>query len=182
MKKRLLIISGLLLLAAISRMIPHPYNFAPIGAMSLFGAAYFSNKKLAFALPMLAFFVSDLLVNNILYAEYYTSFVLISPGFYWTYGAMLAIVLAGILILKKINFKRVIGGALSASVLFFIISNFGVWLTSPMYDLSFQGLIACYAMAIPFFHMTVLGDLFYCGALFGLFEFAKYKVPELRLA
>tara|TARA_R110002095_G_scaffold153293_1_gene133272 strand:- start:46 stop:594 length:549 start_codon:yes stop_codon:yes gene_type:complete len=182
MKKRLLIISGLLLLAAISRMIPHPYNFAPIGAMSLFGAAYFSNKKLAFALPLLAFFISDLLVNNILYAEYYTGFVLISPGFYWTYGAMIAIVFAGILILKKVNFKRVVGGALSASVIFFIISNFGVWLTSPMYDLSIQGFIACYAMAIPFFHMTVLGDLFYSGVLFGAYEFAKYKVPELRTA
>jgi hypothetical protein len=182
MNKRLLIIAGLLLLAAISRMIPHPYNFAPIGAMSLFGAAYFSNKKLAFALPLLAFFVSDLLVNNILYSDYYSSFVLISPGFYWTYGAMIAIVLAGILILKKINFKRVIGGALSASVLFFIISNFGVWISSPTYPLSIEGFIACYTMAIPFFHMTVLGDLFYCGALFGLFEFAKYKVPELQTA
>jgi len=182
MKKRLLILSGLLLLAAISRMIPHPYNFAPIGAMSLFGAAYFSNKKLAFILPLLAFFVSDLLVNNILYADYYTGFVLISPGFYWTYGAMIAIVFAGILILKKINIQRVIGGAISASVLFFIISNFGVWLTSPAYDISLQGFIACYTMAIPFFHMSVVGDLFYCGVLFGLFEFAKYKVPQLQTA
>lgn len=182
MNKRLLIISGLLLLAAVSRMIPHPYNFAPIGAMSLFGAAYFSNKKLAFALPLLAFFISDLFVNNILYADYYSGFVLISPGFYWTYGAMIAIVLAGIFILKKINFKRIVGGALSASVLFFVISNFGVWLTSPMYDLSISGFIACYAMAIPFFHMTVLGDLFYCGALFGAYEFAKTRIPELQTA
>ena len=182
MNKRLLIISGLLLLAAISRMIPHPYNFAPIGAMSLFGAAYFSNKKLAFALPLLAFFISDLFVNNILYADYYTSFVLISPGFYWTYGAMIAIVLAGVLILKKVNLKRVVGGALTASILFFIISNFGVWLTTPTYSFSLSGLIACYTAAIPFFHMTVLGDLFYCGALFGLFEFAKYKLPELQTA
>lgn len=182
MNKRILLITGLLLLAAISRMIPHPFNFAPIGAMSLFGAAYFSNKRLAFILPLLAFFVSDLLVNNILYADYYSSFVLISPGFYWTYGAMIAIVVAGIFILKKVNFKRVIGGALSASVLFFIISNFGVWISTPTYDLTLSGFIACYVAAIPFFHMTVLGDLFYCGVLFGLFEFAKYKVPELKAA
>jgi hypothetical protein len=95
---------------------------------------------------------------------------------------MIAIVFAGILILKKINIQRVIGGAISASVLFFIISNFGVWLTSPAYDISFQGFIACYTMAIPFFHMSVVGDLFYCGVLFGLFEFAKYKVPQLQTA
>ena len=148
----------------------------------MFGAAYFSNKKLAFLLPLLAFFISDLFVNNILYADYYSGFVFISPGFYWTYGAMIAIVVAGIFILKKVNVKRVIGGALSASLLFFIISNFGVWLTSPMYDLSISGFIACYVAAIPFFHMTVLGDLFYCGVLFGVFEFAKYKVPELKIA
>lgn len=175
MNKRLLLITGLLLLAAISRMIPHPYNFAPIGAMSLFGAAYFSNKRLAFILPLLAFFVSDLLVNNILYADYYSSFVLISPGFYWTYGAMIAIVVAGIFILKKVNFKRVIGGAFSASVLFFIISNFGVWISTPTYDLTLSGFVACYVAAIPFFHMTVLGDLFYCGVLLASLSLLNIK-------
>ncbi len=180
MDKRLLIISGFLLLAAISRMIPHPSNFAPIGAMSLFGAAYFSNKKLAFLLPLLAFFVSDLLVNNILYAEYYTGFVFISPHFIYTYGAMIAIVFAGLFIFKKVNTKRVIGGSLTASILFFIISNFGVWITSPTYDLSLQGFIACYTAAIPFFHMSVLGDLFYCGVLFGAYEFAKSRIPALQ--
>jgi len=181
MNKRILVISVVLLVAAVSRLIPHPYNFAPIGAMSLFGAAYFADKRLAFILPLLAFFISDLFVNNILYADYYSGFVFISPGFMWTYGAMIAIVVAGILILKKINFKRVIGGALSASVIFFIISNFGVWITSPLYDLSISGLITCYVAAIPFFHMTVLGDLFYAGVLFSAFEFAKTKVPALQI-
>ena len=182
MNKRLLFIFGLIVLAAVSRMIPHPYNFAPLGAMSLFGAAYFTNKRIAFILPLVAFFISDLLVNNILYADYYTSFVFISPGFIWTYGAMLLIVLAGIFLLKKINLKRIIGGSLTTSVIFFVVSNFGVWLTSPLYPLSLEGFIACYAMAIPFFHMTVLGDLFYCGVLFGVFEFAKSRIPVLQKA
>lgn len=182
MNKRIIVIFGLLLLAAISRMIPHPYNFAPIGAMSLFGAAYFSDKKLAFLLPLLAFFISDLFVNNILYADFYNGFVFVSPGFYWTYGAMIAIVVAGIFIFKKVNVTRIIGGALSASVLFFIISNFGAWVSSPIYPSTLSGLAASYIAGIPFFHMTVLSDLVYCGALFGLFEFAKTRVPELRLA
>lgn len=182
MNKRILVIFGLLILAAITRLVPHPYNFAPIGAMSLFGAAYFSDKKLAFLLPLVAFFISDLFVNNIIYAEFYTGFVFVSPGFYWTYGAMAAIVLAGIFIFKKVNTTRVIGGALSASILFFLISNFGAWISSPIYPPTISGLMTAYIAAIPFFHMTVLSDLVYCGALFGLFEFAKTRVPELRTA
>ena len=182
MNKRLVIVFGLILLAAFSRMIPHPYNFAPLGAMSLFGAAYFTNKKFAFILPLIAFFISDLLVNNILYADYYTSFVFISPGSMWTYGAMLLIVLAGIFMLRKISLSRVVGGSLAASLIFFAVSNFGVWLGSPTYPLTFEGFITCYTMAIPFFHMTVLGDLFYCGVLFGAYEFAKSRIPELQAA
>ncbi len=182
MNKRLLYIFGLILLAAFSRMIPHPYNFAPLGAMSLFGAAYFANKKLAFLLPILAFFVSDLLVNNILYAGYYNNFVIISPGYIWTYGAMLLIVLAGIFIFKKITFSRVITGGLAASAIFFIISNLGVWATSPTYPANIQGLIACYSAAIPFFHMTVIGDLVYSGLLFGSYELASRKIIELKVA
>lgn len=182
MNKRLLFIFGLVLLAAGTRMIPHPYNFAPLGAMSLFGAAYLTDKKAAFILPLLAFFISDLFVNNILYADYYTGFVFLSPGYMWTYGAMMLIVLAGIFMLKKVNTARVIGGSLAASLIFFIVSNLGVWLTSPQYPLSLEGLMACYAMALPFLDMTVLGDLFYCGVLFGSFEFAKSRIPDLEIA
>lgn len=182
MNKRLIYIFGLILLAAFTRMIPHPYNFAPLGAMSLFGAAHFANKKLAFLLPVLAFFISDLFVNNILYSGYYTSFVLVSPGYIWTYGAMLLIVLAGIFIFKKVTFSRVITGGLAASSIFFIISNLGVWLTSPTYPTNIQGLIACYSAAIPFFHMTVIGDLVYSGLLFGTYELASRRVNELKTA
>ncbi|HCD50818.1 MAG TPA: hypothetical protein DEQ34_00120 [Balneolaceae bacterium] len=180
MNKRFLFLSGLILAAAISRLIPHPYNFAPIGAMSIFGAAYFTDKKFAFLLPILGLFISDLLINNILYSGYYSSFTLFTPGFGWTYGAMMLIVIAGFFIMKKVNVTRVIGGALSASLIFFIVSNFGVWLSDPDYPLTFSGLILCYDMAIPFFHNTVLGDLVYAGALFGSFELAKQNVPALQ--
>lgn len=180
MNKRFLILAGLIIAAAISRLIPHPYNFAPIGAMSLFGAAYFSDKKLSFVLPLLAMFLSDLLINNILYASYYQSFTIFTPGFLWIYSAIATIVIAGIFLLKKITFPRVLIGSLSASVIFFIISNLGVWIGNPIYPQTLAGLLICYEMAIPFFHNTVLGDLVYSGVLFGGFEFAKYKMPELQ--
>ncbi len=182
MNKRFIILSGLILAAAISRLIPHPYNFAPIGAMSLFGAAYFSDKKLSFILPLLAMFLSDLLINNILYASYYQGFTIFTPGVLWVYAPIAAIVLLGIFILKKVSFSRVILGSLSASVIFFVISNFGVWLSDPDYPLNFSGLILCYEMAIPFFQNTVFGDLAYSAVLFGGFEFAKSRIPELQKA
>ena len=167
MNKRFLFLSGLILAAAISRLIPHPYNFAPIGAMSIFGAAYFTDKKFAFLLPILGLFISDLLINNILYSGYYSSFTLFTPGFGWTYGAMMLIVIAGFFIMKKVNVTRVIGGALSASLIFFIVSNFGVWvLGSPgvnniAYAKDFNGLVECYILAIPFFGNTFLSTLIF---------------------
>lgn len=180
MNKRFFIISGLILVAALSRMIPHPYNFAPIGAMSIFGAAYFANKKIAFILPILALFVSDLLVNNILYSDYYSGFVLISPGFMWVYGAVVLIVLAGLFLVKKVSLFRVISGSLAASIIFFVVTNFGVWFSTATYPYTFTGLMACYTAAIPFFHNTILGDLVYSGVLFGAFEFAKQRFPVLQ--
>jgi hypothetical protein len=180
MNKRFLILSGLILAAAISRLIPHPYNFAPIGAMSLFGAAYFSDKKFSFIMPLVAMFISDLLINNILYASFYKSFTLFTPGFYWIYGAIALIVLTGMFLLKKISFTRVLTGSLAASVIFFVITNIGTWIGNPMYPQTFQGLILCFEAAIPFFHNTLVGDVFYCGVLFGGFEFIKAQVPSLQ--
>ena len=180
--KRFLVLSGFIIIAALSRIIPHPYNFAPLGAMSLFGAAYFADKKFSFLLPLAAFFVSDLLVNNILYAGFYDGFVLFTPGFYWMYGSIALIVVAGIFILKKVDMTTVIAGSLSASVIFFLVTNFGAWLGSPMYPQSLNGLFMSYAAGIPFFHYTILGDLVYSGVMFGAFEYAKQKVPALQLA
>lgn len=181
-KKRIYLLSGFILVAAISRLIPHPYNFAPIGAMSIFGAAYFSDKRLSLMLPLVAMFVSDLLVNNLLYASFYEGFVWVSPGFWAVYGAIALIVVAGWVLLKKVNVKTVIAGSLSASMIFFLVTNFGVWLSSPMYPLNFGGLMSSYAMGIPFFHLTVLGDLFYSGVLFGAFEFVKKQNPAFQKA
>jgi hypothetical protein len=181
-KKRFLVLSGFIFIAALSRIVPHPYNFAPLGAMSLFGAAYFTNKKLSFLLPLAAFFVSDLLVNNILFASYYDGFVLFTPGFYWMYGSVALIVVAGIFILKKVNLKNVIAGSLTASIIFFVVTNFGAWLGSPIYPQSLSGLLMSYSAGIPFFHYTIAGDLIYSGVMFGAFEYVRQKVPELQIA
>lgn len=180
MNKRFLLVSAVLIIAAITRLIPHPLNFAPIGAMALFGAAYFSDKKFSFLLPMLALFVSDLFINNIIYSSYYQGFTLFTPGFAWIYGSIAAIVLIAFFLLKKVTLPRVIAGSLTASVLFFVITNFGVWLSDPDYPLTISGLILCYDMAIPFFKNTLMGDMAYSAIMFGSFEYAKLHVPALQ--
>ena len=174
------IVSLLILLAAFSRLIPHPPNFTPVGAMALFGAAYFSKRYLALVIPIIAMWLSDLVLNNVIYAQYFDSFVLFYPGFYWTYSAFIVIGLVGFFLLKRTKPQNILIASLSASILFFLLSNFGVWASGMMYPKDFSGLLACYTAAIPFFQNTLMGDLVYCGVLFGAFEFAQYKLPLLK--
>lgn len=177
---RIGILSLIVLLAAFSRLIPHPPNFTTIGAMSLFGAAYFSRKYLAFVVPIVAMWLSDLLLNNVIYGQYFDHFVWFYNGFYWTYAAFIFIGFIGFGLLKKVRPANLLIASLSASVIFFLVSNFGVWASGTMYPNTFSGLINCYAAGLPFFKNTLMGDLAYSGALFGIFELAQYKVPGLR--
>jgi hypothetical protein len=175
------VIAGLILLAAMSRLAPHPPSFAPIGGMALFGAAYFSRRYWAFAVPMLSMWISDLVLNNTLYAQYFDGFVWFYAGSLFTYGAFALIALLGMFTLKKVGVLRLCASALGASAIFFIVSNFGVWFSGTMYPKDFGGLAACYAAGLPFLQNTVLGDLFYSTVLFGAFELSLRRFPQLRL-
>lgn len=177
---RFSVISVLIVLAALSRLIPHPPNVAPIAGMALFGAAYYSKKYWAYLIPIAAMWVSDMILNNVLYAQYFDSFVWFYSGSLFTYAAFALIVLLGSVTLKKKNVGNIIFSALGASVIFFIVSNFGVWLTSPLYAKTWLGLTSCYTAAIPFLQNTLIGDLAYTGVLFGLFEVSKSWFPSLR--
>lgn len=174
------LITGFIIFAVLSRLLPHAYNFTPLGAIALFGMAYFKDKKWALIIPLAALWASDLILNNFRYAEYYDGFAWFSSGALFVYGAFAMIAVLGYYLLQKVSFSRVLGGAFGASVIFFVISNFGVWIGSPMYPLTAEGFIACYTAAIPFFHYTLAGDLIYCGVLFGGFEFIVNRYPELR--
>lgn len=174
------VITLLILLVALSRMIPHPLNFSPVGSIALFGAAYYSRRYWAYLIPVLAMWISDLAVNNILYAQYFGHFVWFYSGAVFTYGAFLLIVLFGTFILKKVRINRLLVAAPGASVIFFLTSNFGVWLSSGMYPHTVSGLMSCYAAGLPFFQNTLLGNLFYCVLLFGAFELSVRKIPQLQ--
>jgi hypothetical protein len=153
--------------AAALRLVPHPPNFSPIDAMALFSGAYIGRRVLAFAAPVAALLLSDLVLG------FYS-------GMLFQYGAVVVIVLLGVIALSRVTVLRLAGTALVGSALFFVISNFGVWAVSGMYAHSLAGLGACYVAAIPFFQNTLAGDLFYTMLLFGGFALAEQFVPRLR--
>lgn len=169
---------------AILRVIPHFPNYSPLGAICLFGAAHFSQKKYAYLIPLLAVWFSDLILNNIIYSEYYSSITFLYPGFYWQYGSYILTVVLGQFLFKKVSVLRILGGALGASILFFLISNFGVWASGSMYPKTFNGLSTCYVAGIPFIKGTLLGNFVFGGVLFGGYyllqrNFTAFKSPNV---
>jgi hypothetical protein len=178
---RFTVLAVMILLCAFSRIIPHMPNFSPLGAIGLFGATHFSKKWQAFFVPIAATWLSDLFINNMIYAKYNTTFVWFYEDFYWQYGSYLLIVLAGIFILKNVNTKTVLKGVLASTTIFFLISNFGCWIGNNVYPQNFSGLLQCYAAGVPFLKGTFLGDLGYSGILFGTFAWAQNKYPVLKL-
>lgn len=154
------LITLMVMLAAFSRLIPHPPNFAPIGAMALFGAAYFSRRYLALLIPIFSMWLSDLVLNNVVYRAFFDHFVWFYDGFYWTYSSFILIGIIGFVALKRINTQKLILASISASIVFFLLSNFGVWVSTTMYPKTLSGLLTCYTAGLPFFKNTILGDFF----------------------
>ena len=168
MNARILTLLAAILAAAALRLVPHPPNFTPIGAMALFSGAYLGRRgAVALVAPLGALFLSDLVL-----------------GFYrgmpTVYFSVALIVIIGWVALRRVSPIRVGGAVIASSVLFFMLTNFGTWLSSGFYPRTLAGLEACYIAAIPFFQNTVAGDLFYAAVLFGGFALLERTVPALR--
>lgn len=176
-----LLLIAMIALAALSRLLPHPPNFSPIEAVALFGGAHFARRWLGVLVPLLAMFVSDLalgLINGGIYLDYFVSAHFLSIYLCIALSSLLGFALRG-----RSSGGRVLACSLAGSVLFFLISNFVVWLTASPQDASPAcsiGLGSCYVAAIPFFQWTVLGTLFYAALLFGGFGLLRAHVPALR--
>lgn len=158
----------LILFVAASRFLPHPPNVACIGALGLFAGCYLSGKR-AYLVPLAAMLLSDL-VGQL--------WGMPGMGFYhplsmaMVYVAVVAAIPVGRWIGRHRGLLRFPAGALATSTLFFLISNFGVWL-GPWYPTTTGGLIACYTSAIPFFGYTIAGDMLFTAALFGSWELSR---------
>lgn len=159
----------MVLAAAFSRLIPHPWGFTAVGAMALFGGAFFSSKKLSMLIPLMALFVSDLVLG-------FHSTIL------YVYGAFAIVVVLGWnLRSEQKSIFQISTFSLASSLIFFTISNFGVWMVEGLYAPTWQGLVQCYVAAIPFLAKQIYGDLFFSGVLFGGYAVVKNWFPKLAL-
>jgi len=173
-----LVLSGMILIAALTRLLPHPPNFSPVEAVALFGGAWFASRAWALAVPLLAMFLSDLalgLANGGIYFEYF-----VSAHFAAVYLCIALSTVLGFGLRGRVTGPRVLGYSLAGSVLFFLLSNAAVWATAvPGHGACSLGLLPCYVSGIPFFQGTVLGTLFYSALLFGGFALLRRRLPQL---
>ncbi|MGH8500011.1 MAG: DUF6580 family putative transport protein, partial [Methylococcales bacterium] len=145
----------------------HPYNFTPIEAMALFGGAYFANRWLSVAVPLLAMLLADFFLG-------------FHSGMPVIYSTILLISIIGFALRGKVTVLRVASFGLVSATLFFLITNFAVWLEGSMYPMNAGGLLSSYIAGIPFFHWQLAGVATYSTILFGGFAFLRSNMPALK--
>src|SRR6202140_140742 len=164
---RTVLILGRIFFAAIRRIVPHPWNLAPVGAMALFSGAVIRNRAMAFVFPLVAMLSGDWFVGfHILMPMVYTSFLISTALGFWLRERRSAVRLGGVVLLGAIQF--------------FLITNFGVWAFLNSYPKTFAGLMTCYTAGVPFFWNTLSGDVCYSALLFGGLFLAERSFPALR--
>src|SRR5580658_5005797 len=152
----------LVLLAIVSRLVPHPWNLTPLVAIALFGGATLERTGGAAAVVLVALAFGDAALGTLPY-----------EGMAWVYGASVAVVLVGRLLGSHRGVAPTLIAALAAGALFYVVTNFGVWATGHLYPRTVSGLLACYVAAIPFYRHQVVGDLAYTALLFGMLAAAR---------
>src|ERR1051326_4121809 len=162
LRPRTMVLIGMILAAALSRLIPHPPNMASVAAVALFGGACFHDRRMAFLVPLAALFLSDLVLGFYRHMEViYSSFALI--------------VCIGLWLRRSRSAPRIASAALAGSLLFFLLTNLGVWAFGSLYPKTLDGLITCYTAAIPFLGNTLQGDALYTAVLFGGFAMLERR-------
>jgi len=164
---RTTVILAMIALAAVLRVLPHPWNFTPVGAMALFSGAVVRNRRLAFLFPLVALFVGDLFIAfHKLMLPVYASFLVDVTLGYW--------------IRDRRTIARIGGITLLGAIQFFLITNLGVWASLDTYPHTAAGFVACYVAGLPLLGNTLAGDAFYALLLFGAFAVAERFFPVLR--
>jgi hypothetical protein len=162
---RITTLIGMIAFAAMTRLLPHPPNFTVVTAMALFAGAQFADRRLAMLVPLVALFLTDLVLG-------------LHAGMLLVYISVAAVVWMGALTGSR-HPTKIAGASVAGSTLFFSVTNFGVWVQDGLYPRTLSGLADCYVAAIPFFQATLLGDLFYTAALFGGYEVLRRAMPSL---
>ena len=168
MNIKVILICAIIFLVSLTRIFPHPPNFTPILALAIFGGAYLPNRITAISLPIISMFISDLIIG--FHSQIFT-----------VYAAIILLSILGHLMKTK-NFKNFAITGFTGSLIFFIITNFSVWLGGSLYPLTIDGIIQCYIMAIPFFHNTLISTMLFLTILFFGYTFAEKKISNLKIS
>lgn len=185
MNNRNIVLVLLIVLAISTRLVSHYPNFTAMGAAALFGGAMFKNNFKAFLIPIAALFLSDIILNNVIYSAYKTSpgFQWFTEGFAFMYVGFALTVLIGRLNIKGFKLLPIIGSVGLSAIVFFLISNIGSWLALPIYSKTFGGLLMAYEAGIPFLWNGLASTALYSFVLFGgayILTFAGLKLIPQR--
>ena len=153
-------------------------NFSPLGAMALFGGAYFNRQWKAFAFPLLMLFISDFILQQTVFKAYGNG--ILYSGWYWVYGAFAMMTLAGRWLLKNVTIKRFILSALVCLIIHWIVTDIGMWYGSKIFSQNLKGYIDCLIVAIPYEWRFLTGTLVYGIIMFGVFEWMKQRYTVLK--
>lgn len=167
--------TGIVLLGAMARLIPHPWNFTPLVAMGLFAGTYARRMSAAAAATLFSLVLGDLILGLAVYHRF-------TLDFSFVYPAALVPVLLGRLARGRKRPVEIGTAALASSISFFAITNFGSWLITGLYPRTLAGLATCYAAGIPFYRNQLLGDLFYTLLMFGSYELLARRWRLARAA
>lgn len=162
-----MLIISLILVGILLRFVPHAPNFTPVAAIALFGGAYLS-KRLALIVPIALMVISDLAIG-------------MHDAVFFTWGAFLLVVLIGGWVRRSKSVKNILAASLASSLLFYVVTNFGVWLLG-WYPRTMQGLIDCYVLGLPFFRNFTFATIAYCAVFFGVYEFIASRVKNTKLS
>ena len=164
---RNLLIVAMIIFAAVIRIVPHPWNLAPVGAMALFSGAVIRNRAMAVLIPLLGLLAGDLFIGfHVLMPVVYASFVVS--------------IMIGWLLRERRSIPRVGVAVLFGAIQFFLITNLGVWVLLNSYPKTSAGLAACYIAGLPLFWNTLAGDALFSALLFGALFLAERAYPAFR--
>jgi hypothetical protein len=158
---------SLIVLSALLRILPHPWNFTPVGAMALFSGAMFRNRWIAFLLPLASLFAGDVFVG----------FHKLMITVYASFAVSVAI---GRWLAENRSVTRIGGAVLLGALQFFVVTNFAMWALGGFYAKTVAGLASCFLAGIPYFWNTLAGDVLYASVLFCGFALAEKMVPAIR--
>ena len=157
LRSRLMFVLAIAVIALVVRLMPHPANFVPIGAVAILGGMLLPRRYSAW-IVVVTMMLSDFIIG-------------LHPMIIWTWGsfALVALLSGKLLNGRRPNSARLVMSAMAGGTLFFVITNLGVWLQGGLYEKSLQGLVQCYVNALPFYRNTILGDVFFTGVFYAVF-------------